>query len=139
VIISILTQRAKGNMEAKAEQTLTIQHAGRKLDWGTIQGGFRGEFAPARDGSTILTTGDGSCLAIDFSQASGADVLLVMTGAGVPGADTVEAGGTRFSFLMLGGTSPERKVEGNRVVVGGQSVSFNGQSIVLGVLGRPGK
>jgi hypothetical protein len=136
-IISILTERAKGNMEAKAERCLSIQHAGRKLKWGTISGGFRGDFAPAPDGSTILTTGDGSCLAVDFSGASGADALLVMTGPGAPADHAVEAGGMRYSFLMLGGAAPECKVEDDRVVLGRQTVSLDGGRIVLGVFARP--
>jgi hypothetical protein len=79
VIVSILTHPTKGNMVSKAENTLTIQTGGKTLRWGKISGGFTGDFAPKPDGSTILTTGDGSSLAIDFSKASGADALLVMT------------------------------------------------------------
>ncbi len=131
VIISILTHPAKGNMGAAAERTLTVRHAGRKFKWGTITGGFKGEFAPARDGSTILTTGDGSCLAIDFSCASGADAMLVMTGPGAPAEGAVEAGGAKFSFLFLGGTAPRPKAEGNKVAVGKQTVRFDGKTIVL--------
>ncbi len=139
VIISILTKSVRGNYGCKGESTLTIQHAGKKLRWGTINGGFRAEFRPARDGSTILTTGDGSCLAIDFSRASGADALLVMTGPGAPPAGAIEAGGTRFSFLSLGGTAPAPKAEGDKVTIGGQTVSFDGKSIILGVFDRPPK
>jgi hypothetical protein len=132
VIISILAQAAKGNMGAKAERTLTIQHAGKKMRWGGINGGFQGEFAPARDGSTILKTGDGSCLGIDFSRASGADAMLAMTGSGAPEDGAVDAGGRRFSFLFLGGNKPTVRVEGAKVIVGGQTVSYDGENIVLG-------
>ena len=132
VIISILAQAAKGNMGAKAERTLTIQHTGKKMHWGGINGGFQGEFAPAKDGSTILKTADGSCLAIDFSRASGADAMLIMTGSGAPGDGAVDAGGRRFSFLFLGGNKPTVRVEGAKVIVGGQTVSYDGESIVLG-------
>jgi hypothetical protein len=131
VIISILPQAAKGNMGAKAEKTLTIQHDGKKLRWGTIVGGFQGDFTPAADGSTILTTGDGSCLAIDFSKASGADAMLVMTGPGAPRDGAVEVGGAKFSLLFLGGSVPTPRVAGDRVVVGAQTVSYDGQKIVL--------
>jgi hypothetical protein len=132
VILSILTQAAKGNMSAPAERALTIQHAGQIRRWGTIVGGFSGEFAPAQDGSTILTTGDGSGLAIDFSRASGADAMLVMTGPGAPNQDAFQVGGTRFSFLFLGGSTPTPRVEGDKLIVGGQTVSHNGTRIVLG-------
>lgn len=131
VIISILTKATKGNYGCKAENTLTIQTGGRKLTWGSIAGGFTGPFEPKPDGSTILTCANGSCLAIDFSRASGADAMLVLTAPGATG-ETVEAGGTRFAFLLLGkGELPKPRAEANRVLVGGQSVSFRGKRIVL--------
>jgi len=131
VIISVLTDATRGNYGCKAENTLTIQTGGRKIRWGRISGGFTGAYAPTRDGSTILTTGDGSCLAIDFSKSSGADAMLVMTGPGAPGGTVVEAGGTKFSFLFLGGAAPQPRDEGNKLVVGAQTVSLDGKTIVL--------
>jgi len=132
VIISILTKQAKGNFDCKAEDTLTIQAGREKRRWGKIKGGFKGEFLPASDGSTILETGDGSWLAIDFSKASGADAMLLMTGPGAPAEGAVEAGGRRFAFLFLGGRAPAPKAEGERVVAGGQTVRFDGKRIILG-------
>jgi hypothetical protein len=132
VIISILARAAKGNMGAGAESTLTIQTGGKSIKWGAIQGGFTDDFNPKPDGSTVMACGDGSSLAIDFSKASGADAMLVQTGA-VPGGTTVEAGGTSFSFLFLGkGAAPTPQAQGNKIVAGGQTVSFDGKKIVLG-------
>jgi len=135
VIISILTRSVRGNYGCKAENTLTIQHAGKKMKWGTITGGFKSDFAPAKDGSTVMITGDGSCLAIDFSRASGADALLVMTGPGAPGSGSIDAGGTRFSILALGGKAGQPRAEGGKVIIGGQTISWDGKRIVLGVFG----
>jgi len=136
-IISILAGATKGNYGCKAEKTLLIQHGGKKLKWGTINGGFRDKFRPAKDGSTILTAGDGSCLAIDFSRASGADAMLVMTGPGAPDETVVEAGGTKFSlWFPPGGTPAKPTPSGSRIVVGDQTVSFDGKRIVLGVFGK---
>jgi hypothetical protein len=132
VIVSILTHATKGNMGSKAENTLTIQTGGRKSKWGTISGGFTGEFAPKPDGSTILTTGDGSCLAIDFSGVSGAAAMLVMTGPGAPAGTVVQAGGASFSFLFPAkGGAPTPQAQGDKVAVGGQTVSLDGKKIVL--------
>ena len=133
IVISILTRRAKGNYSAKAENTLTLRAMGRKMRWGGINRGFTGDYAPKPDGSTVLTTGDGSCLAVDFSGAGGADGMLVMTGPGAPTSGTVvEAGGTKFSFLFLTkGEAPQPKADGQKVVVGKQAVSFDGKRIVL--------
>jgi hypothetical protein len=132
VIISILPQAAKGNMGAQAEKTLTIQHADKKMHWGRIAGSLQPEFAPAKDGSTVLTIRDGSCLAIDFSKASGADVMLVMTGPGAPPDSSIKANGITFSLLFLGGTTPTPRVDGNRVVLDNQAISYDGRRILLG-------
>jgi hypothetical protein len=122
---------------AAGEKSLTVWGAGKKQSWGTITGGFKGEFAPAKDGSTVLTTGDGSSLAIDFSKASGCDALLVMTGPGAPKNNVVEAGGTTFSFLFLTkGTPPTPRVEGNRITIGHRIVTQDGQTIRLGTFNR---
>jgi len=137
VVISILTRAAKGNMGAKGEGSLSIwTGSGKGGAWGSIRGGFTGEWAPAGDGSTVLTTGDGSSLAIDFSRASGADVMLVMAGPGAPAAGAIDVGGTKLSFLFPGkGESPKPAVQGEQVVVGEQTVSFDGKRIVLGRMG----
>lgn len=131
VIISILTRAAKGNMGAAGEDTLSIVTRGKLQKWGRIAG-FTGEFAPRPDGTTILTTGDGSSLAIDFTRASGADVMLVMTGPGAPAGHTVEAGAVRYSFLFLGvGEPPPPRVEGDRVMVGNQTISVHNGKLHL--------
>lgn len=131
VVISILTKVARGNMGAKAESTLSINAGGKHSTWGTIKG-FAGEFAPAKDGSTVMMTGDGSCLAVDLSGASGADVMLIMTGPGAPAKEAIDAGGTKFSILQIGGRPATPEPQGNKVIVGGQTVSFDGRKIVLG-------
>jgi hypothetical protein len=131
-VISILTKTAKGNMQSAGEKTLTVWSQGKRMTWGGITSGFKGDYAPAKNGSTVLTCGDGSCLAIDFSGASGADAMLVMTGPGAPAKDTVTAGGVKFSFLFLTkGAAPTPKAEGDRVIVGGQIVSFDGKALIL--------
>ena len=133
VVISILTRRARGNFSVKAENTLTIQAMGRKMQWGRINGGFKDAYEPRPDGSTVVTTGDGSCLAVDFSGASGADAMLVMTGPGAPTSGTiVEAEGRKFSFLFLTkGKAPEPKRAIDKIIVGEQMVRFDGKKIVL--------
>jgi hypothetical protein len=133
VVVSILTRASRGNMGAAGEKTLTVR-AGRTQKWGAING-FTGDFNPAPDGSTILTTGDGSCLAIDFSGASGLDAMLVMIGPGAPSTGVVEAGAKKFSFLFLGAKAPTPQVQGDKVVIGKQTVGLANDKIVLGVFG----
>ena len=65
---------------------------------------------------TVLSTNDthGQPLAYPFSGA-------------------VEAGGTKFSFLFPSNTEPPKpQAQGNKVIVGGQSVSFDDKKISLG-------
>ena len=139
IVISILTKTSKGNYSAKGEKSLTVWGLGKKMTWGTISGGFTGDYRPAQDGSTVLTTGDGSLLAIDFSKASGCDGMLVMTGPGAPKDNVLEAGGTAFSFLFLTkGEAPKPTAQGNKVAVGRQTVSLENRRIVLGVFGSQG-
>jgi len=133
VVISILTRGSKGFMGASGETTLSILTGGKVQRWGGIQRGFAGEFTPAPDGSTILTTGDGSSLAIDFSGASGCDALLAMSGPTAPAENTVEVGGRKVAFLFVGkGPAPTPQVQGDKIVIGKQTLGFQGEKLTLG-------
>lgn len=132
-VISILTRASKGFMGANGETTLSIVSCGKDLTWGTINKGFTDTFSPSPDGSTVLNTGDGSGLAIDFSGASGADVMLVQSGPAAKGSGSLDAGGTAFRFLFLTkGAQPVPQVKGSTVVIGEQTVSVENNRIVLG-------
>nr|MBC8372225.1 hypothetical protein [Planctomycetota bacterium] len=73
---------------------------------------------------------------IDFSGASGADGMLFMPGASTPGEGTVSAGGRKFSFKFLtAATAPTPKVQGDKIVIGTQTVSYKDGKIVLGKMG----
>ncbi len=102
---------------------------------------------------------DVTSLAVDYGGASGAPALVAMVGPtagklvyrdGVPGRevrpqDRTGPGGAsaKFSVIAAGertfyvltlqkGKAPEARAEGDRVVVGGQTLSFDGEKIVLG-------
>ena len=110
-----------------------------KTSWGSLPAatGKASVWIPGADGSAIIGS-DTSCVAIDFSRASGADGMLVMTGSGAPGEGTVSAGGRKFSFKFLtAGAAPRPKVEGDKIVIGTQTVSFKDGRIVLGKMARP--
>jgi hypothetical protein len=134
---TVVTVLTRGVHQGDMPEIIGIRSQGTNRTWGRIKGGFTGEYAPAKDGSTILPAGDKSCLAVDFSQASGADAMLVMTGPSAPPEGVVAAGGTKFSFLLLTkGEASKPKAEGNKVLVGKQTVSFENGRIVLGVFGK---
>ena len=130
-VISILTRGSKGFMSASGETKLNVWSQGKRQTWGTISGGFKDPYAPKADGSTILTTGDGSCLAVDFSPASGAEAVLIMTGPGAPAGTVVEAGGQKFSFLILGGKDVKPQAQGDKIILGGQTIGFADGKITL--------
>lgn len=127
---------------------ISIISQGKRIIWGDFVWGnekdphkglkFTDDWAPAKDGSSIMMLNNGSCLAIDFSRASGADVMLVMTGPTVPtGPDTVTVavGGKELAFLLLGKETPTPKVVDDKVVVGKQTVSIKDGKLVLAVFG----
>jgi hypothetical protein len=59
--------------------------------------------------------------------------MLVMTGSAAPGDGAVSAGGRKFSFKFLtSGAIPTPKVQGDKIVIGTQTVSFADGKIVLG-------
>ncbi len=137
VVITTLLKASKGNMGSPADGALKIQAFGKRQDWGNVRGEAR-YWRPAADGSAVLTLGDGTGLAVDFSGASGAEAMLVMTGPGAGRGVAVEAGGVSYSFLFLSsGAPPAPRADGERVVVGRQSVSMKDGNIVLGHMAAP--
>lgn len=131
IVISVLTRPSKGNMGAKADGALQVTAFGKKFAHGKVAGDVK-HWQTAPDGSSVLTLADGTSVAIDFSKASGADGMIVMTGPGAQGT-TVTAGGVTYSFKFLtAGVEPSPKSEGDRVVVGQQTVSFKDGNLVLG-------
>ena len=139
IVISVQTRNTRGWHRANTRGELEIRALGRKTRWGRLRTDVK-YFKAAADGSGVLTGADGTSLAVDFSKASGADGMLVMTGPGAPDDKTVSAGGARFSFKFLtGGAEPAIKVEGAKITVGGQTVSIQGGNIVLGKMAGPWK
>jgi len=104
----------------------------------------------SKDGSGILSVG-GSSLAVDFSGASGAEALLAFVGSRddlkVTGTMRREDFGARAAstMVMLGatpvhvmtlqsGAAPPVTVAGEKIMVGGQTISWNGTTLSLGVM-----
>ncbi|MFP4058286.1 MAG: hypothetical protein ACLF0G_15570, partial [Candidatus Brocadiia bacterium] len=138
-VISIQTLSTRGWHKARSRARLWVWALGEKTKWGRLPGKVA-YFQPAADGSAILTGGDGTCLAIDFSGASGAEAMLVMTGPGAPRNNLVEAGGVSYSFKFLtAGDPPTPRADGDRVVVGDQTVATADGHLVLGTMAEPWK
>ena len=144
ILVSVQTRDTHGdyvdkpNKGARTDGAVWVWGLGEKAEWGRLKTMRVTHFCPAADGSGILTGSDGTGLAVDFSKTSGADAMLVMTGPGAPGGKTVTAGGTTFSFRFLtSGAEPAPKAEGDKVVIGEQTVSMEQGNIVLGKMAGP--
>jgi hypothetical protein len=137
IVITTLMRASKGNMGAAADGTLKIQALGKRQEWGRVRGEVR-FWKPAGDGSAVLALEDGTGLAVDFSGASGAEGMLVMTGPGAGKGTVVEAGGVSYTFLFLSsGAPPAPRAEGLRAAAGGQTVGFEDGHLVLGKMAAP--
>ena len=121
--------------------TVRVWGLGQRLTLGQMRKGKAEHFSPAVNGSGTLS-GSGSYLAVDYSGALGADAVIVLGGAGVPknlpkgagvAATSVELDGKTFAVLTLKkkGEAPEVKVIKDKIVVGGQTVTFDGKKLVL--------
>ena len=107
-------------------------------------------FQAAEDGSGAVSA-RGSAIGVDYSKASGADALVIMIGPGATGAlggevdkskskvFKIEASGKTFQILSLSGEGkhPEPKAEGDKVVVGGQTIGFDGNHITFSKIAGP--
>ena len=137
IVVTVLGKRPRKHTKSHEIGPVRITGLGQDLKWGRMTGDVK-HFSVTQDGCGVVAMGDGTCLAVDFSGASGADGMLVMTGPGAPGENQVEAGGTTFSFKFLTkGAPPKPKARGDKVAIGGQTVSFAEGRIILGKTAGP--
>jgi len=134
IVITQLTRRSPARFKHGPDKSMTIQHHGKKENWGSIPAEAT-HWQPGTDGSAII--GDGQTwLAIDFSGASGADGMLVMIGPGSDSGRKVEAGGRTYVLKFLhDGPEPSPRAEGEQVVVGKQTIVMEDGKLVLGTFG----
>ncbi|MBM4033642.1 MAG: hypothetical protein FJ291_17930 [Planctomycetes bacterium] len=109
----------------------------KRLEFGIFTAPGPGEFAPKPDGSGTVSAG-GKHLGVDFSGASGAPLLLAMVGI----AGGASQGEARFTTLAAAGREiviltlskepvPPPKAEGHKVLVGGQTITFDGKKLTF--------
>lgn len=132
VVVTALLQDAKGYYRVKAGPII-VWGMGVRTTFPVAMRGRPTYFKAGRAGGVVSTASQS--FAVDFSGASGADALLVMV-AGSSGkggkAVTVLVGDRKFTIMTLQkGRAPQPKVEGEKIIVGGQTISFDGKNIVL--------
>lgn len=137
LVVTFLATRPRGHTDEKEIGPIWITEFGEKRKiWGSIRGEIT-HFSRAQDGSSIIAT-DSASLAVDFSGACGTDGMLVLVGPGAPDDITVQLDGHSVSFRFLGaGTPPTPMVDGDRVLVGDQTVTYDDGLLALGVMAPP--
>ncbi|MBL8795629.1 MAG: hypothetical protein JNM56_17115 [Planctomycetia bacterium] len=130
--------------EPGGPEPVMVWGLGLRTTFGSFKKAKATHFQTKPDGSGVLAAPGGVSLAVDFSGASGAPALLALVGEAVKPNDqqgkvgvgtkttTVTAGGKAFTVMTLQkGPAPEVKVDGDKVVVGGQTLTFDGAKIIL--------
>jgi len=135
-VISVLlnnTEGYGGYRYARRDRAIHLNTMGKHIQWGrAVSGKPRHWFASPSGASSSLTLSDGTCIAVDFTGASGADVMLVTTAEAE--GQTVDLGGRRLTFYFpTTKTPPTVKVRGAAAVVGTQRICIKDGNLVLTV------
>jgi len=110
-----------------------LNSTGRHLQWGkSAQGRAKYWWASPKGRSSSLTLSDGTCIAVDFTGASGADVMLATT-AEASGASVKLDGKTLTFYFPTAKEPPAVTVEGNAAAVGRQRIAIEDGNLVLAV------
>ena len=135
-VISVLLNRTEGfggYLFSEPDQAIHLNSMGKHLQWGkAVAGSPRHWWVSPGSRCSSLTMADGSCLAVDFTGASGSDVMLVTTGPAE--GTTVNLRGTPLTFHFPTTSPPVLVVEGKRVLVGKQQISLEEGNLVLEVV-----
>jgi hypothetical protein len=130
-VITVLTNRTEGYMGAKPDRALFLNTSGQHLRWGTVQEGPTTYWRASPRGQTSsLTLADGTCFAVDFTGASGADVMLVTTGR-AEGKTAKLSGKTLTFYFPTADKAPDVKVDGEAAVIGRQRVTLKDGNLVF--------
>ena len=107
---------------------------GKHIKWGRVVSGKPRHWWSSPKGRTSsLTLSDGTCLAVDFTGVSGADVMLVTTAKA--DGQTVDIGGRKLTFYFPTATEPPKvKVDRNAAVVGARRVTIKDGNLLLTAL-----
>jgi len=135
-VITLLTTRTAGYMKSVPDRALKLNSMGKHFSWGNAkEGPTRHWSASPRGQTSSLTLSDGTCFGVDFTKASGADVMLVTTNA-AEGQSVKVAGKTlTFAFPTVE-SAPKVSTGGDAAVVGKQRVTIEDGNLVFGVRGR---
>jgi hypothetical protein len=134
-VITVLTNRTEGYMGAKPDRHLCLNAGGEHLRWGNLkEEPTEYWWSSPRGETSSLRLADGTCFAVDFTGASGADVMLVTTGRA--DGPSVKVGGQTLTFAFPGAAeAPRPEARGEAAVVGKQTVTIEDGHLVLDAKG----
>ena len=135
-VITVLTSRTEGYMGAKPDKALMLNTRGERIRWGTVTEGPTRYWSTSPQGrSSSLALADGTCFAVDFTGAAGADIMLVTTGKAE--GEAVRLGDTTLTFYFPNAERvPDVSIEGDAAVVGGQKVRVVNGNLEFVVKGK---
>lgn len=124
-------------MGASADTALAIHSRGRRLAWGRVAEGPARHWSKSPLGETsALTLADGTAFGIDFTGASGADILLVTTGPAEGTGVRLPSGDVLTFHFPTADRAPAVRADGNAAVVSRQRVWVQEGRIRFGETGR---
>ncbi|MFP4054247.1 MAG: hypothetical protein ACLFV7_10350 [Phycisphaerae bacterium] len=137
-VITILTKRTSGYMAAKPDPGLKLNSMGKHSTWADLKrGGAVKSWQHSPMGQTSSLRLEKAVVGVDFTGASGEEVMLVTTAKA--DGQTVKLDGRKVTihFPTAGETMPAVEVKDGKIVAGNQTVAFDKEgSIVWGVPGK---
>jgi len=132
-VITVLTNRTQGYMSAKPDRSLCLNTMGKHIRWGSVKDGPTKYWQSSPSGrASSLTLADGTCFVVDFTGASGADVMLVTTGKAE--GQSVKLGGKTLTFYFPTVQSPPKaKIQGEAVVIGKQRITLKDGNLAVSI------
>jgi hypothetical protein len=121
IVITALTQDTKGFMGEKADTTFHIWAYGNKLTWGRIPGPVEYWESSESGETSMMRFTDGMSLAVDLSGKSGADAMLIATGAFQGRQVQVEDQRVTIKSIPES-NAPYVEVIGNRIKIGEREI-----------------
>lgn len=136
-VITVLTNPVRGYMGAPADAVLAIHSGGRRLTWGRVaEGPVRHWSMSPRGETSALTLADGTAFGVDFTGASGADILLVTTGPAEGAGVRLPSGDVLTFHFPTADRAPAVRVDVDAALVGRQRVHVHEGRIRFGETGR---
>jgi hypothetical protein len=133
-VISVLLNRTEGYggyLQSAPDKSLHLNAMGKHIQWGKVVAGAPKHWRTWSQGRrSSLTLSDGTCIAVDFTGASGADVMLATTAPA--DGQTVDIGGRKLTFYFpTTRKAPKVKVEDSTALVGKQRITIEEGNLVL--------